>query len=145
MRRWRNATRLRAENGVDRIVRAQGTSPAYANQLGLSSKAPAARKDRPELPSTNGLAANAQTCQICLVTLWIRITQVSQKPATLGDQCQQAFAGAVVVLVRLEMLRQHRDTRAQQGNLYFWRPGVGFVALICGKNLPLCFNRQCHS
>jgi hypothetical protein len=19
------------------------------------------------------------------------------------------------------------------------------VALICGKNLPLCFNRQCHS
>jgi hypothetical protein len=43
------------------------------------------------------------------------------------------------------MLRKHRDSGAQQGNLYFWRPGIGFVALIPGENLLLCFNRQCHS
>ena len=35
--------------------------------------------------------------------------------------------------VRLEMLRQQRNALAQQGNLYFWRPGIGFVALICTK------------
>src|ERR1700730_13764239 len=51
----------------------------------------------------------------------------------------------MVLLVRLEMLLQVAQTRAQQGNLYFWRPGVGFVALICVENLLPCFNRQCHS
>src|SRR5258708_314850 len=50
----------------------------------------------------------------------------------------------MILLVRLEMLRKHRDARAQQSNLYFWRSGVGFVALIPGENLLLCFYRQCH-
>src|SRR5450432_944700 len=51
----------------------------------------------------------------------------------------------MILFVRLEMLLQVTQTRTQQGNLYFWRPGVGFVALICVENLPPCFNRQCHS
>ena len=91
------------------------------------------------------LAADAQLEQYRFITLWVRIAQVSQKPATLGNQGQQPFAGAMILLVRLEMLRKHRDSGAQQRNLYFWRPGVGFVALIPGENLLLCFNRQCHS
>ena len=92
-----------------------------------------------------GLAADAQLQKNRFVALWGRISQVSQKPATLGNQGQQPFAGAMILFVRLEMLRKHRDSGAQQGNLYFWRPGVGFVALIPGENLLLCFNRQCHS
>src|SRR4051794_3512427 len=92
-----------------------------------------------------GLAANAQLQNDRFVALWGRISQVSQKPTTLGNQGQQPFAGAMILLVRLEMLRQHRNSGAQQSNLYFWRPGVGFVALIPGENLLLCFNRQCHS
>src|ERR1035441_5743465 len=92
-----------------------------------------------------GLAADAQLQKNRFVALWARISQVSQKPATLGNQGQQPFAGAMILLVRLEMLRKHRDAGAQQGNLYFWRPGIGFVALIPGENLLLCFNRQCHS
>src|ERR1035438_10384972 len=95
--------------------------------------------------SANGLAADAQLQKNRFVALWARISQVSQKPATLGNQGQQPLAGAMILFVRLEMLRQHRDSGAQQGNLYFWRPGVGFVALIPGENLLLCFNRQCHS
>src|SRR4051812_19589556 len=95
--------------------------------------------------SENGLAADAQLEQYRFIALWVRIAQVSQKPATLSNHGQQPFAGAMILLVRLEMLRKHRDAGAQQGNLYFWRPGIGFVALIPGKNLPLCFNRQCHS
>src|ERR1039458_8301687 len=92
-----------------------------------------------------GLAADAQLQKNRFVALWARISQVSQKPATLGNQGQQPFAGAMILLVRLEMLRKHRDAGAQQGNLYFWRPGIGFVALIPGENLLICFNRQCHS
>ena len=92
-----------------------------------------------------GLAADAQLQKNRFVALWARISQVSQKPATLGNQGQQPFAGAMILFVRLEMLRQHRNSGAQQGNLYFWRPGVGFVKLIPSENLLLCFNRQCHS
>src|ERR1022692_5052440 len=92
-----------------------------------------------------GLAADTQLQKNRFVALWTLISQVSQKPATLGNQGQQPFAGTMILFVRLEMLRQHRNSGAQQGNLYFWRPGVGFVALIPGENLLLSFNRQCHS
>src|SRR3954451_5640202 len=88
-----------------------------------------------------GLAADTQLQNDRFIALWARISQVSQKPSTLGNQGQQPFAGAMILLVRLEMLRKHRDSGAQQSNLYFWRPGVGFVALIPGENLLLCFNR----
>ena len=93
----------------------------------------------------NELAANTEPLQNHLITLWVRIAQVRQKPAALGNQCQQPFAGTVVFLVRLEMPLEQRQALAQQSNLYFWRPGIGFVALIRGKNLPLCLCRQCHS
>ena len=46
----------------------------------------------------NGLAANAQTYQNCFIALGIRVPQVCQKPATLGDQGQQPFTGAMVLL-----------------------------------------------
>src|ERR1035438_620521 len=95
--------------------------------------------------SANGLAADAQLQKNRFVALWARISQVSQKPATLGNQGQQSLTGTVILFVRLEMLCQHRDSGAQQGNLYFWRPGVGFVPLIPHENLLLGFNRQCHS
>src|ERR1044072_3972828 len=78
----------------------------------------------------NGLTANTQLLQNRLVALGVRFAQVRQKPATLGNQGQQALAGTVILVVRLEMLREQRDPLAQQSNLYFWRPGVGFVALI---------------
>src|SRR3569832_409373 len=51
----------------------------------------------------------------------------------------------MVLLMRLEMLREFGNTPAQKSNLYFWRPRIRFVLLIRGYNLPLCFDRQCHS
>src|SRR5215813_4207369 len=93
----------------------------------------------------NGLTANAKALQYCLVAFGIRITKVRQKPATLGDQGKQPCTGPMILLVRLEMLRKQGNAPAQKGNLYFWGPRVGLVALICLKNLPLGVNRQCHS
>jgi hypothetical protein len=51
----------------------------------------------------------------------------------------------MILLVRLEMLGQLRNACTQQSNLNFWRPGVGFVGLIPGENLPFNFYRQRHS
>ena len=65
----------------------------------------------PPLPG-NGLAANTQSLQNCLIALGVRVTQVRQKPATLGNQGQQTFAGTMVFFVRLEVLRKHRNAAA---------------------------------
>jgi hypothetical protein len=81
-------------------------------------------------PSTNELASNAQPLQNSLIAFGIRIAQVRQKPTALRDQSKQSLAGTVVLAMRFEVLRQHRDALTQQGNLHFWRPSVGFVALI---------------
>ncbi|HEX4133586.1 MAG TPA: hypothetical protein VHY84_03110 [Bryobacteraceae bacterium] len=43
-----------------------------------------------------------------------------------------------------EVLSQLNDTIRQQCDLHFRRPGVGFMILIPGYNLPLCFCHQCH-
>lgn len=96
-------------------------------------------------PPKNGLPADTQPLQNRFVTLWVRIAQVCQKPSALGYQGQQPLAGTVIRAMRLEVLRQQRNALAQQSNLDFRRPGVGFVALICREDLPLRFNRQCHS
>src|ERR1035438_34266 len=50
-----------------------------------------------------------------------------------------------VLFVRREVLEEQREALTQQGNLNFWRPSVGFMTLIGGEDLPLCFTRQCHS
>jgi len=125
--------------------RIPGNTPGVrSDNMGMDSEASAPYVWNERFPRM-GLAANAQLQKNRFVALWARISQVSQKPSTLGNKGQQPFAGAMILLVRLEMLRKHRDSGAQQRNLYFWRPGVGFVALIPGENLLLCFNRQCHS
>ena len=130
---------------MDNPPRVPGYTPGTrSDQMGVKTEISAPSLWNEPFPRM-GLAADAQLQKNRFVALWARIPQVSQKPATLGNQGQQPFAGAMILFVRLEMLRKHRDSGAQQGNLYFWRPGVGFVALIPGENLLLCFNRQCHS
>ena len=70
---------------------------------------------------------------------------IYEQATPFGHHDQQPSPRGVVLLVGLEMPLQLRDTLAQQGNLNFWRPSVGLVALIRRKNLPLGVCRQCHS
>ena len=64
----------------------------------------------------------------------------------LGDKWgSEKKATWVTVSFDPKTTQEQRDALAQQSNLHFRRPGVGFVTLICGQNLTLCFNRQCHS
>jgi len=65
------------------------------------------------------LAANTEPLQNRLIEFRVGIAKVSQKPATLGNQGQQTFAGTMILLMRLEVLREQRNSLAQQGNLNF--------------------------
>jgi hypothetical protein len=46
---------------------------------------------KPGMLPPNGLAPNTQTLQNSFITLGIRVTQVRQKPAPLGDHGQQTL------------------------------------------------------
>src|SRR6266536_2103907 len=79
---------------------------------------------------TAPLAADTEFLQDRLVALRTMVFKVRQKSTPLGHHDQESSPGGMVLLVRLEMLRQLRDAFAQQSNLYFWRSGIGFVGLI---------------
>ena len=97
---------------MDNPPRPQGNAPhAGSDQIGVKTDLPAPYTWNGQFPRM-GLAADAQLQKNRFVALWARISQVSQKPATLGNQGQQPFAGAMILFVRLEMLRKHRDSAA---------------------------------
>src|SRR6266566_3385145 len=50
----------------------------------------------------------------------------------------------MIFLVSFEMLSQLSDTICQQRDLHFRRPGIRFMCLVPGNDLPLCFCHQCH-
>src|SRR5262249_52568980 len=112
-----------------RNLPARGHTPHAEDPMGGFRKLPVMRC---RAASAGWLAPNTQLLQNRLIALRVRVAQIGQKPPALGDHGQQTFAGAMVLLVRLEMLGELADTAAQEGYLYFCRPGIGSVALIGG-------------
>ena len=53
--------------------------------------------------------------------------QIVQQPAPLADHFEQAAAGAMVLDVALQMLRQMVDALREQGHLHVGRAGVAFM------------------
>ena len=51
----------------------------------------------------------------------------------------------VIFAVRLEVILKLQNTLAQDCNLDFWRPGIGFVNSVLRYDLLFCVCRQCHS
>ena len=76
------------------------------------------------------LLPEAQTLDYGSITLHIICFDVIEQSSSLADQLQQAAPGVVIFLVRLEMLGQIFDSRAQQGNLYFGRTGILLVKTV---------------
>jgi hypothetical protein len=79
------------------------------------------------------LLPETQTLDYVSVAFHIIFFDIIQQSSSLADQLQQTAPGVVIFLVRLEMLGQIFDSRAQQGNLYFGRAGILFVK-------PVVFN-----
>ena len=97
---------------MDNPQRVPGNAPGTpSDRMGVKTEMSAPYLWNEPLPRM-GLTADAQLQKDRFVALWGRISQVSQKPATLGDQGQQPLAGTMILLVRLEMLRKHRDSGA---------------------------------
>ena len=110
------------ETGVDRIgssARRRLTGLQRRRRYGMYSETTVKLRIFQGCFRQMGLAANAEPLQNSLVALRIRVAQVRQKSATLGDQGQQSLAGTVVFFVRLEVLREYGNPPAHQSNLYF--------------------------
>src|SRR5665213_1104341 len=86
------------------------------------------------------LLADAQLCDHVTVAVRISLLEVIQKTAALADQHQKSAAGAMVLLVRFEVLGQLANTLAQNRDLDLGTARVRFmrtefcddVSFLCG-------------
>jgi hypothetical protein len=69
------------------------------------------------------------------VALDVLLLHIIEKPASLADQLEQSPTGMMILLVRLEMLRQVLDPGAQQGYLNLRRAGILLVQLVIVYNV----------
>ena len=93
-----------------------------------SGKLPA-EKIRME-PAGRGLLADAELTDHGLVALGIELLEVVEQATPLADQHEEAAARAVVLLVRLEMVRQLADAFTEKRDLYFGTAGIGRVCAV---------------
>ena len=90
------------------------------------------------------LVADRELNENALVSLRAAVFDIRQQPAALRHKAQQASPRRMIFFVCLKVFGQLSDTRAQNCDLHFRRPGVGLVGLVPGYDLPFCFSRQCH-
>lgn len=83
------------------------------------------------------LLADAEFVDYVLVALGIVVLEVVQQAATLADHHQETAAGGVILLVRLEMVRQLTDSLAEHRNLDLGAAGVVIVGAEPGNDV--CF------
>ena len=75
----------------------------------------------------NRLLADAEFGDDGFVALGIVSLEVVEQATPLADQHEKAAARAVVLLVRLEVIRQLANAFAEQGDLNFRTPGIARV------------------
>jgi hypothetical protein len=90
------------------------------------------------------LVADRELNQNALISLRAAVFDIRQQSAALRYKAQQAPPRRMIFFVCLKVFGQLSDTRAQNCDLHFRRPGVGLVGLVPGYDLPFCFSRQCH-
>jgi hypothetical protein len=88
------------------------------------------RKVRRSGPAEKQLLADAESLNNGLIALGIVSLQVIEQATALANQHEQAASGAMVFLVRLEMLGQLTNALAQQRNLDFRTARVGLVRTV---------------
>src|SRR5215468_3611476 len=68
---------------------------------------------------------------------------VEQAPAQ-AHHLEKAAPRMIVVLVKLEMLREAVDALGQEGDLHLWRPRVVFFGCVLSNDLLLAFGAERH-
>src|SRR6516164_4297175 len=76
------------------------------------------------------LLADAEFLNDLFVALGVGLSEVVQQAATLADHHEEASAGGMVLLMRLEMLRQFTNTLTQDGDLDLRGTGIVIVSPV---------------
>src|SRR5262252_6532867 len=79
---------------------------------------------------SNRLLADAEFLNDLFVALGIMLSEVVKQAATLADHHEKAAPGGMVLLMRLEMLRQLTNTLTQDGDLDLGGTGVGVMSAV---------------
>ena len=79
---------------------------------------------------SNRLLADAEFLNDLFVALGIVLSEVVKQAATLADHHEKAAPGGMVLLMRLEMLRQLTNTLTQDGDLDLGGTGVGVMSAV---------------
>ena len=91
------------------------------------------------------LAADTQGLNQVLVSFRATAFQVLQETPPLGDHRQQTTPGMMILFMRLKMLSELQNSRAQYRYLNLWRPDIGLVDPMLRYQARFCFSRQCHA
>ena len=86
--------------------------------------------DRAGIQDKQPLLADAEFLNDLFVAFGVGLSEVVQQAATPADHHEKTAPGGMVLLVRLEMLRQFTNPRAQDGNLDFRRTGIRVVSTV---------------
>ena len=76
------------------------------------------------------LLADAEFLNDLFVALGIGLSEVVEQTASLADHHEKASPGGMVLLMRLEMLRQFTNTLTQDGDLDLRGTGVVVVSTV---------------
>jgi hypothetical protein len=76
------------------------------------------------------LLAQAEFLDKGAITIVIGLGDVLQQTASLSNHLEQAAPGGVILLVVLKVFGQVKDSRGEDGHLYFNRAGVFAVSLV---------------
>jgi len=79
------------------------------------------------------LLTNPELADHGFIPLGIVFLEVVKQAAALADQHEKSAARAVVLLVRLEVLRQLADAFAEQSDLNFRAAGIACVRSVSGN------------
>jgi hypothetical protein len=88
------------------------------------------------------LTADAEALNDLYVALGAAGLQVIQQPATARNKYEQTTTTVMILLVGLEVIRQHLDPLAQQGNLHFRRTSVRLMDTVRRDYLGFLFSHQ---
>src|SRR5690606_6174899 len=83
------------------------------------------------------LTAQTELLDQCAVTRDVRLLQVLEQPTALADQQQQPTTAVVVLLVRLQVLREVVDAVREQRDLDLGRARVALGTCVFGDDLLL--------
>lgn len=79
-----------------------------------------------------------------LVLIWLVHTEVREKLSAACNLAEKPFAGGIILLVLMKVLRQFANGLRENGNLHLRRPGIALVGLVLGNDFLLLDTLERH-